>query len=292
MLAKFFRLPFAGSGDKTAVPETVQGDGSISYPQGYGPDYQADLLTDPNALAIERDKFNELMYQITNALKILQSFGGASEFIAAADNGGSPYPYAQFARVLYAGKVYESISGGNTTTPPSSSWVEVNASDTLNPVGSLVMMTYDSTAPLGYLYANGQAVSRTVYARLFAALGTSYGSGDGSTTFNLPDFRAYFPRGWDDGRGVDSGRAMPSGQADAFRSHTHTGSTSTDGTHSHTLGPVWAPGAGGAIGSGTGGTLVGTTASAGSHNHTLTIASAGGAETRPINQAVKFYIKF
>jgi hypothetical protein len=70
-----------------------------------------------------------------------------------------------------------------------------------------------SASPPGYLKANGAAVSRTTYAGLFAAIGTDYGSGDGSTTFNVPDLRGEFVRGWDDGRGVDSGRALGSAQA-------------------------------------------------------------------------------
>lgn len=45
------------------------------------------------------------------------------------------------------------------------------------------------TAPTGYLICNGQAVSRTTYAKLFLAIGTTYGSGDGSTTFNIPDLQ-------------------------------------------------------------------------------------------------------
>lgn len=78
------------------------------------------------------------------------------------------------------------------------------------------------TAPTGYLKANGAAVSRTTYAALFAAIGTTFGAGDGSTTFNLPDLRGYFLRAWDDGRGVDSGRAFGSSQNDDFKSHSHT----------------------------------------------------------------------
>lgn len=70
-----------------------------------------------------------------------------------------------------------------------------------------------STAPSGWLKANGAAVSRTAYADLFAAIGTTYGSGDGFNTFNLPDLRGEFIRGFDDARGVDSGRAMGSSQA-------------------------------------------------------------------------------
>lgn len=70
-----------------------------------------------------------------------------------------------------------------------------------------------STAPTGWLKANGAAVSRTAYADLFAAIGTTYGAGDGFNTFNLPDLRGEFVRGWDDGRGIDTGRAMGSAQA-------------------------------------------------------------------------------
>lgn len=78
------------------------------------------------------------------------------------------------------------------------------------------------TAPSGYLKANGSAVSRTTYAALFAAIGTVYGTGDGSSTFNLPDLRGEFVRGLDDGRGVDSGRTIGSLQPDALQGHIHT----------------------------------------------------------------------
>jgi phage-related tail fiber protein len=70
-----------------------------------------------------------------------------------------------------------------------------------------------NTAPTGYVKANGAAISRSTYSTLFAAIGTTFGTGDGSTTFNVPDMRGEFPRGWDDGRGVDSGRAFGSAQA-------------------------------------------------------------------------------
>jgi microcystin-dependent protein len=79
-----------------------------------------------------------------------------------------------------------------------------------------------TTAPAGFLKANGAAVSRSTYAALFTAIGTTYGAGNGSTTFNLPDLRGEFPRGWDDGRGVDSGRAIGTAQLDAFQNFTGT----------------------------------------------------------------------
>lgn len=62
------------------------------------------------------------------------------------------------------------------------------------PVGSIIA-TGSLTPPTGYLYANGSAVSRTTYSELFKVIGTTYGVGDGSTTFNLPDLRGVFARG-------------------------------------------------------------------------------------------------
>ena len=66
--------------------------------------------------------------------------------------------------------------------------------------------------PTGWLKCNGALLSRTTYAALFAVIGTTYGAGDGSTTFALPDLRGEFLRGLDDGRGVDGGRALGSAQ--------------------------------------------------------------------------------
>ena len=74
-----------------------------------------------------------------------------------------------------------------------------------------------SAAPNGWLKANGALVSRSAYAALFAVIGTTFGAGDGSTTFALPDLRGIFLRNLDDGRGVDSGRAIGSFQSDAFQ---------------------------------------------------------------------------
>ena len=85
-----------------------------------------------------------------------------------------------------------------------------------------VMYFAMSTAPSGWLKANGAQVSRTTYAALFAAIGTTFGVGDGSTTFTLPDLRGEFLRGWADGRAVDTGRAFGSAQVDQFALHHHT----------------------------------------------------------------------
>ena len=65
-------------------------------------------------------------------------------------------------------------------------------------VGSIITIVHNNI-PDGYLLCNGAAVSRTSYARLFTSIGTTYGSGDGITTFKIPDFRGYFLRGYKSG---------------------------------------------------------------------------------------------
>lgn len=121
MTVPYFRFPFASSGDTAAVPETVQPDGSVSYPQGYGPNYTANPATDPTALDIERTKMNMLFNAITS---VLQSYQQKSfpNFITSADNGGTPYSYAAYAVVMYGGVAYQSLVSSNTDTPPSSKW--------------------------------------------------------------------------------------------------------------------------------------------------------------------------
>ena len=94
------------------------------------------------------------------------------------------------------------------------------------PSGQIGLFAMDY-APAGWLKANGAAVSRTLYANLFAAIGTRFGTGDGYSTFNLPDLRGEFPRFWDDGRGVDAGRALGTLQLDAIQRHNHYLGTSS-----------------------------------------------------------------
>ena len=88
------------------------------------------------------------------------------------------------------------------------------------PAGAVDLFDLDA-APFGWLECNAAAVSRTTYARLFEAIGTRHGTGDGSTTFNLPDFRGEFIRGLDSGRGVDTGRTIGSAQAENVGGHNH-----------------------------------------------------------------------
>ena len=88
-----------------------------------------------------------------------------------------------------------------------------------------------ASAPTGFLICNGSAISRATYATLFAVLGTTFGSGDGSTTFNIPDFRDRMPIGAGNTYSANS----LGGSANAIVvSHNHTATTSiSDPGHSH-----------------------------------------------------------
>lgn len=79
------------------------------------------------------------------------------------------------------------------------------------PAGTVLYFA-NSTPPEGYLKCNGAKISREEYNRLFNAIGTIFGEGDGVSTFNLPDLRGEFIRGWDDERGIDVSREFASWQ--------------------------------------------------------------------------------
>jgi len=155
------------------------------------------------------------------------------------------------------------------------------------------------TAPANYLVCDGSAVSRTAYSNLFAAIGVVFGAGDGVTTFNLPDLRGEFVRGYDGGRGVDPGRTFGSTQSGSFASHTHSASSTTsvsinDPGHAHFY---VEPTTGGAIQSGGGYSYSGSTTGAASTgisagaSTSTTVNSTGGTETRPVNVALLPCIK-
>jgi len=124
-----------------------------------------------------------------------------------------------------------------------------NAWRNLVPTG--VILPYGGTsAPPGYLSCTGQAVSRTTYAGLFAVIGTRFGAGDGSTTFNVPDLRQRFPRGANNTSNI--------GGTGGSTTHTHNvnppnTSTSQNGAHTHTVNPPNT-----------------STSSNGAHTHTVT----------------------
>jgi microcystin-dependent protein len=162
-------------------------------------------------------------------------------------------------------------------------------------VGQVVYFARN-TAPEGWLKCNGATISRTTYAELFNAIGTTFGAGDGESTFQLPDLRGEFIRGWDDGRGVDSGRAFGVSQGDSTKRPNTSFTTNNQGNHNHATlssggtfghqskagdGPsaIWSRGPGNSV-----------TSSGGSHTHTIT--GGGDPETRPKNVSLLSCIKY
>lgn len=221
------------------------------------------------------------------------------------------------------------IIGSNKTQ-----WVPIwnGGNLNLNELKGVGQVGYFATtsAPAGWLKANGAAVSRETYAALFSAIGTSFGVGDGSTTFNLPDLRGGFLRGWDDGRGVDDGRVFGSIQESANKYHNHGGISQPAGGHGHTAwtdsqgahnhsfthtyrndgssggwgnqyngSPISLPGAQGAMYTGVRWDVV---SNVGGHGHNLGIGTVGNhehyinndgeIESRPINIALLACIKY
>ncbi len=149
------------------------------------------------------------------------------------------------------------------------------------PTGTVIAWL-TGTPPTGTLECDGSAISRTTYATLFGVLGTTYGNGDGSTTFNLPDLRGYFLRGFDNGAGNDpdaasrtdrgdgtTGDNVGTKQADELKSHTHTYGNSADNI----------------------GAASGTGVKDAENSNSFTSGATGGNETRPKNVAVMFCIK-
>ncbi|MES2285681.1 MAG: phage tail protein [Bacteroidota bacterium] len=164
------------------------------------------------------------------------------------------------------------------------------------PAGEVIAFA-GATAPAGYLLSDGTAVSRTTYAGLFAVIGVMYGPGDGSTTFNLPNYQGYFLRGKNNASGNDPDFATRTDRGDGITGdNVGTKQTSIYGSHRH------APDLGGTPNSAFGvffnygsfaypvaGGNYGTWA-----NTTITAYTdyQGGNETRPKNINVLYCIKY
>jgi len=185
-----------------------------------------------------------------NVTGIVALANGGTAANLTAVNGGVVYSTASALAVSSAGTSGQLLQSNGAAAP---SWV---ASPGV-PTGSLFPYA-GSSAPTGYLLCDGSAVSRTTYATLFGVLSTTYGAGNGSTTFNLPDLRGRMPLGAGTGVGLNaSGTGAPSGTAQTARTagqwggeethlltssempqHNHTGVTgymSANASHAHTL---------------------------------------------------------
>lgn len=205
----------------------------------------------------------------------------------------------------------------NTSIGPHQLQVQIN--DTapfvwnnvgLAPSGTLVAYAGNSE-PNGYLFCNGQEVSRSIYADLFAVIGTTYGSGNGSTTFNVPDLRGRAIFGLDNlggaaasgrltqaGSGIQSTVLGAAGGSQNLQSHTHTGTTGSENsshTHGYTLRQSLV---GGFSPSGSGGAWLtdqsgntGTQSTNHQHNFTTNASGSGSSGNIPPAMVLNWLIK-
>jgi microcystin-dependent protein len=184
----------------------------------------------------------------------------------------TPVPYAKYSdtainyapnspisQIVPVGTViaYAGVSGGGTNPPP------------------------------GWLLCDGSAVSRATYASLFTVIGTSVGVGDGTNTFNVPDYRGLFLRGFDQGNGADPDATTRAAMNSGGNTGDKVGTIEADAfaSHNHALGSqVWCI------------SPAGTTTCAfgtnGAVNNNPPTASTGGSETRPKNATVNYLIKY
>ncbi len=168
------------------------------------------------------------------------------------------------------------------------------------PAGTIVAFG-GTTAPSGWILCDGRALSRTANAALFAAIGIAHGTGDGVTTFNVPDLRGRFVRGTDRGAGRDpdalgrvaaaaggsTGDAVGSLQPQETGPHTHTGSTGPERLSGGAVG-IWYDQPGQYRFTSTGGTGIAQNLA---HTHAFTTDASTGSESRPVNVGVDYLIK-
>jgi microcystin-dependent protein len=185
---------------------------------------------------------------------------------------------------------------GNGVTPWSTLQgisIPAVANATATGTPGIISQFAGATAPPGYLLCDGTAVSRTTYSSLFGTIGTTYGAGNGTTTFNLPNLKGRVPVGQDTAQSefnvlgeTDGAKTVTITEAQ-MPSHNHSGTTSTNGSHSHNMNDSYLEGvyspsgasrafAGNQQYSGWGDTRY--IQANGDHSHTITTNSKGSGE--------------
>lgn len=168
----------------------------------------------------EAHRFNSFLYQIHNTIAWLIGYVEALFANKLELSGGTMTGNI----IMGANKITSSFTPISASDLANKQYVD-NVASTSWFLGEYKSFDYPvaPTMPAGVevIEADGRALSRTTYATYFARVGTTYGSGDGSTTFNTPDRRGVFGRGWDHGRGLDSGHAFGAYQEDDNKAHTH-----------------------------------------------------------------------
>ncbi len=196
----FFTTPFAALGDQTSFPIATDPGGSVTFQQGWGPDYALDQDTDSNAKPIDRASTNYLMYVITNALAALQRVG-IPEWITPANNNGVALPYPKYAQVRYSATspgvtfaTYVSVVDNNTSVPGAdSNWqpilsIAAQAADvnSNSPSSSLTvtpaaLQAYAGNSARTFLVAAATTAAMAAQAGQVQANGFNYAGAAGGT---------------------------------------------------------------------------------------------------------------
>ncbi|WP_395303138.1 tail fiber protein [Pectobacterium polonicum] len=307
---KFFRVPFAQSGDRQTIPDATQSSGMVSFPSGWGGDYAKDPTVDANAKPVEREAMNAILYAITNAVRQYQIFG-FPEYITPADNGGVAFAYSSAAVVRYRAaanqpfRSYVSIADNNTSVPgaDATKWQEfiyreATEQEAIEGSGDTQIITprrlHDGASyldeqlktaltpyllPIGFIGEWGSVIPPDGWLELNGQefdtaanpkLALLYPGG------RVPDARGRFIRGWANGSSVDPDfdREIGSIQNDSIAKHDHGGGItprSTWGGHIDGWGNDDAQGF--------------------DNYDPANTESSGGDETRPKNLALMYIIK-
>jgi microcystin-dependent protein len=144
---------------------------------------------------------------MTGPLKVANGTAAAPSVAFASDPDSGAYRIGanNLGVAVNGAKVLDIATTGLTVTGDVSATTVKQGSITVRPLGEVTAFA-GSSAPSGWLLCYGQAISRTTYADLFAVIGTTFGTGDGSTTFNMPDLRGRVVAGKDDMGGSSANR--------------------------------------------------------------------------------------
>jgi microcystin-dependent protein len=231
--AATFEANSAGAKDikKGAAGSTALAGGDITSGGMYTVEYDGTNMVLLNPASIN----SPVAATVTTSLTVAGTASGAGKVILGEDTDNGAHTVTVQAAASMAASLTFTLPSADGTAGQA---LHTNGSGALafaniTPIGAIVAWPA-SSVPTGWLECSGAAVSRSTYATLFGVISDDFGAGDGSTTFNLPDLRGEFIRGWDHGKGSDpnaatrtdrgdgtTGDVIGSKQADEFELHGH-----------------------------------------------------------------------
>lgn len=222
----------ATSENINSIPNGATGTNRASFQEGFPaitrmPVIENPLPTQVSGLPPKQQDFNGLFNAVSQHNFFAQN-GGLYSFNQAVSDAIGGYPQGALLWAIVGGKpsaVY-SLIANNTfnflTNPEYLDGVHWAFIDSGLPTGTIITWS-TKDAPDGYLICNGAAISRTTYARLFAAIGTTWGAGDGNTTFNVPNFTNRYLKGGTAGTYGD--QTLPNVKGEVGRLIVHSART-------------------------------------------------------------------